>query len=166
MVATALITHRVPEGRHVDYEKWAREIAPLAKAAPGHLDRHVVRPIPGLSDTYTVVLRFDTSAHLQEWLDSPVRRRLIEKVQPVLAGGDAFLTGNRAARWKQFLVTWSAIYPLVLGLSLVVAPLLRHLGVPSHHLLSTLVVTGTAVFLMVFWVMPLYTNLVRRWLFT
>ncbi len=166
MVATALITHRVPESRHADYERWAKEIAPLAKAAPGHVERHVLRPIPGLGDTYTVVLRFDTSAHLHEWLDSPVRRRLIERVQPVLAGGDAFLTGDRAARWKQFLLTWSAIYPLVLVLSLVVAPLLRQLGVPSHHLLNTLVVTGTAVFLMVFWVMPLYTNLVRRWLFT
>jgi len=166
MVASALITHRVPEGRHADYERWAKEIALLAKAAPGHLDRHIVRPIPGLGDTYTIVLRFDTAAHLQEWLDSPARRRLIEQVQPVLAGGDLYFTSNRAARWKQFLVTWSAIYPLVLGLSLVVTPVLRQLGVPSNHLLRTLVVTGTAVFLMIFLVMPFYTKLLRRWLFT
>jgi antibiotic biosynthesis monooxygenase (ABM) superfamily enzyme len=170
----------VRDDKHADYERWANEIAPLSRASPGHLDWHMVRPIPGLTETYTVVIRFDTRAHLQEWMESPIRRRLIKEVQPLFVGGDDFFInsgldfwfipeGAKAkapVRWKQFLVTWSAIYPLVLGVPLLVAPVLQHLGVPSNYLLTTLAVTGIVVFLMVYLVMPRYTKFIHRWLFT
>lgn len=177
--ATVVITHRIREGRHAEYERWLDEIAPLCRASPGHLDWHIVRPIHGLTETYTVIIRFDTAAHLREWMESPVRTRLIEKVQPLFVTGDDFFIssgldfwftpgGAKAkvpVRWKQYLVTWSAIYPLVLAVPLLVKPALRQLGVPDNHLLTTLVVTGTVVFLMVYLVMPRYTKLIRRWLF-
>jgi hypothetical protein len=177
--ATVVITHRVRDDKHADYERWLNEIAPLCKASPGHLDWHIVRPISGLTETYTVIIRFDTTAHLRGWMESPTRARLIEKAQPLFVTGDDFFissgldfwfapTGAKAkvpVRWKQYLVTWSAIYPLVLGVPLVVAPVLGLLGVPDNRLLSTLVVTGTVVFLMVYVVMPRYTKLLQRWLF-
>lgn len=177
--ATVVITHRVREDKHADYERWLNEIAPLCKASPGHLDWHIVRPISGMSETYTVIIRFDNKVHLQGWMESPTRTRLIEKVQSLLVTGDDFFissgldfwfapAGAKAkvpVRWKQYLVTWSAIYPLVLVVPLVVAPLLRLLDVPDNRLLTTLVVTGTVVFLMVYVVMPRYTKLLKRWLF-
>jgi hypothetical protein len=58
--ATAVITHRVREGREADYDNWLNEIGPLCQAAPGHLDWHIIRPIPTLPTTYTVIVRFDT----------------------------------------------------------------------------------------------------------
>jgi antibiotic biosynthesis monooxygenase (ABM) superfamily enzyme len=67
-------------------------------------------------------------------------------------------------RWKQFLVTWSAILPLTLGLPLVLAPGLHALGW-HNHLVITSIVSAVAVFLMVYLIMPRYTRLVRRWLF-
>jgi antibiotic biosynthesis monooxygenase (ABM) superfamily enzyme len=177
--ATVVITHRVRDDRHADYERWLDEIAPLCKASPGHLDWHIVRPIAGLSDTYTVIIRFDTKAHLQAWMESPTRAGLIEKIQPLLVRGDDFYissgldfwftpAGAKAkvpVRWKQYLITWSAIYPLVLSVPLVVEPVLEHLRLPNDRFLSTLVVTGIVVFLMVYVVMPRYTKLIRRWLF-
>ena len=177
--ATVVITHRVRGGRHADYEAWLEEIAPLCRASPGHLDWHIVRPIPGLTETYTVVIRFDTTAHLQQWMESPARARLIEKARPLLATGDDFYVSSGLdfwftpggakskvpVRWKQYLVTWSAIYPLALGVPWVVGPLLRRLGAPEGRLLTTLVVTGAVVFLMVYLVMPRYTRLLKRWLF-
>ncbi len=113
-------------------------------------------------------------------LESPARARLIEKVQPLFVTGDDFFIssgldfwftpgGAKAkvpVRWKQYLVTWSAIYPLALGVPLAIGPVLRLLGVPNNHLLTTLVVTGIVVFLMVYVVMPRYTKLIQRWLFT
>jgi hypothetical protein len=112
-------------------------------------------------------------------MGSQERKRLIEKARPLLAKDDDFFIrsgldfwftpeGARAkvpVRWKQFLVTWSAIYPLVLGVPQVVAPLLRQLGVPQARYIDTLFVTGTVVSLMVYLVMPRYTKLLRRWLF-
>lgn len=177
--ATAVITHRVREDRHADYERWLGEIGPLCKASPGHLDWHIVRPIPGVTETYTFIIRFDTEAHLKQWMDSPERAGMISVARPWFVTGDDFFIrsgldfwfasgGARTVvpvRWKQALITWSAIYPLVLGVPLLVTPLMRVLGIPESHLLSTLISTGAIVLLMVYVVMPRYTRLVRRWLF-
>ena len=177
--ATAVITHRVRDDKHPEYERWLEEIAPLSTAAPGHLDWHIVRPIPGLTATYTVVIRFDTRAHLQQWMESADRARLIAQVHPLLASGDDFFISSGLdfwftpaqakakvpPRWKQYLLTWSAIYPLALGVPLVVTPVLHFLGVPHYVALTTLAVTAVIVFMMVYVVMPRYTRLMQRWLF-
>src|SRR5687767_4200295 len=97
--ATVVITHRVRNDKHGDYEKWVEEIAPLAKAAPGHLDRHIVRPITRLIENYSVIIRFDTNTHLKEWMDSPTRARLIEKVRPLLVTGDDFFVRSGLDFW-------------------------------------------------------------------
>lgn len=179
MGATAVITHRVHHDRHADYERWLNEIGPLCKAAPGHLDWHIVRPVADITDTYTVIIRFDAVDSLKSWMASGDRERLIAKVQPLLEGRDDFHVssgldfwftpaGAKAklpVRWKQYLVTWSAIYPLALGVPLLVGPALHWAGAPASQPLATLVVTGVVVFLMVYVVMPRYTRLVHRWLF-
>lgn len=178
--ATVVITHRIREGKLPDYERWLDKIAPLCRASPGHLDWHIVRPIPGLTETYTVIIRFDTTLHLQRWMQSPERVRLIKEVQPLFATGDDFFVSSGLdfwftpagasakvpVRWKQYLVTWSAIYPLALGVPLVVRPLLNAIGAPDNNLLTTLAVTATVVLLMVYVVMPRYTKLIKSWLFT
>jgi uncharacterized protein len=177
--ATAVITHRVQQTQHSAYEDWLKNIAPLCQACPGHLDWHIIRPIAGLTETYTVVIRFDTKNHLQHWMESAERSRLINQVQPLLAKGDDFFissgldfwftpAGAKAkvpVRWKQFLITWSAIFPLALFVPKAVVPLLLFLAVPPFAPLTTLVVTALMVFLMVYVVMPRYTRVVRRWLF-
>jgi uncharacterized protein len=177
--ATAVITHRVPGDKHADYENWLEEIAPLCKASPGHLDWHIIRPIAGITETYTVIIRFDTKEHLQNWMMSTERENLIAKAKTLLAADDEFYissgldfwftpSGAKAklpVRWKQYLVTWSAIYPLAVLVPLLVAPLLRLLGIVNNLLLSTLIITAVIVFLMVYVVMPRYTKLVQRWLF-
>lgn len=177
--ATAVITHRVHGDKHAEYERWLEEIAPTCRAAPGHLDWHIVRPLPGLTETYTVIIRFDTPEHLRGWMESSERERLIEKVKPLFAGPDDFYissgldfwfapAGAKAklpTRWKQYLLTWSAIFPLVLGVPYLVDPILELLGIAGSRVLSTLLVTAVIVFLMVYVIMPRYTRLVQRWLF-
>ncbi|MGB5056869.1 MAG: hypothetical protein WBO24_20930 [Nitrospirales bacterium] len=178
--ATAVITHRVRDGQQEGYDAWLNEIGPLCRSYPGHLDLQIIRPIPGLTATYTVIIRFDAREHLQKWMSSQDRKRLIEQVRPLLAQDDDFFIrsgldfwftpeGARAkvpVRWKQFLVTWSAIFPLVLVLPLVVALGLRQLGVPHNHYLDLLLSTGLVVWVMVYLVMPHYTKLIQRWLFS
>lgn len=178
--ATVVITHRIRGNRQAEYERWLEEIAPLCKASPGHLDWHIVRPIAGITETYTVIIRFDTEENLKIWLASSDRQQLIDRVQPLFVGADDFYVssgldfwftpaGAKAkvpVRWKQYLVTWSAIYPLALGVPFAITPVLRSAGVPSNYLVTTLAITAVVVFLMVYVVMPHYTRLVQRWLFT
>ncbi len=68
-------------------------------------------------------------------------------------------------RWKQFLVTWSAIFPLVTGASIGVNWAVHQLELADNFYLKTLFVTCVVVSLMVYVVMPRYTKLVSRWLF-
>jgi len=112
-------------------------------------------------------------------MESPTRARLIEKVQHLFATGDDFFISSGLdfwftpaeakakvpIRWKQYLVTWSAIFPLALVVPLFVTPILHALGLPNNRILGTLAVTGVVVFLMVYLVMPRYTRLLQRWLF-
>lgn len=177
--ATAVITHRVSEAQQAQYEEWLNEIAPVCRASLGILDWHIVRPIKGLTDTYTVIIRYDTHENLKNWMDSPDRKRLITKIQTLLTSKDDYTIssgldfwfnqiGQKAkvpVRWKQFLLTWSAIFPLVVCLPFVLIPALRWLGVPENHYLDTFILTGIVVSLMVYVVMPRYTKLVRSWLF-
>ncbi len=86
-------------------------------------------------------------------------------VQSPANGGDG-AKAKVPVRWKQFLLTWSAIFPLALGVPFAVVPVLRWAGIPASLPLTTLVVTAAVVFLMVYVVMPRYTRLVQRWLFT
>jgi len=177
--ATVVITHRVRKDQHAAYEEWLTEIAPICKAAPGYLDWHIVRPISGLTETYTVVIRFDTKENLQNWLSSSERQRLIDKAKPFFVTGDDFFVSSGLdfwftpteakakvpVRWKQYLITWSAIYPLATVVPLLINPLLGALGMPKVFPLNMVFDTALVVFLMVYVVMPRYTKLVRKWLF-
>ena len=178
--ATVVISHRVRAGKEAEYDIWLNEIGPLCQTFAGHLDTQRIRPIRGLTTTYTIVVRFDTLEHLRQWMSSAHRRRLIERVRPLLerdddytisSGLDFLFTPASAnavkvpVRWKQFLITWSAIYPLVLGVPLVLLPVLRLLGVPDNRLITSLFTTATVVALMVYVVMPHYTKWARKWLY-
>jgi uncharacterized protein len=99
MGATVVITHRVRDGRQGEYENWMNEIGPLCRSAPGNLDWQIIRPVPGFSSTYTVIIQFDTIAHLRAWTESPVRSRLIERVKPLLASGDDFFVRSGLDFW-------------------------------------------------------------------
>ena len=177
--ATVVITHRVRSDSHGEYERWLGKIGPVCRAAPGHLDWHVVRPIAGLTDTFTVIIRFATTEHLRNWMMSRERAKLIADAQPLFAGTDEshvssgldfwFVPAGAKAqipvRWKQYLITWSAIFPLAVAVPYLVSPVLGVFGVEESRLLTSLAVTGVVVFLMVYVVMPRYTRAVRRWLF-
>lgn len=178
--ATVVITHRVRLDCHADYERWTEEIAPLSRQSPGFIDWHIVRPVAGVTETYTVIIRFDTADHLRAWMQSPQRRELIDRVSPLFVGDDDYYISSGLdfwftepgtkpkvpVRWKQFLVTWSAILPLVIIVSQVVVPVFRALGLPFEPPLVTVAITAIVVGLMVYVVMPRYTKLVQHWLFT
>lgn len=177
--ASVVITHRVLAAKQAEYEVWLNEIGPVCKASEGLLDLHVVRPIKGITDTYTIILRYDTEQHLKQWMTSNARKQLIAKTESMRVGSDDFYIrsgldfwfapeGAKAkipVRWKQFLITWSAIYPMVTFIPLVLIPLLRQSGLPANHYIDTLILTAILVFMMVYVVMPRYTKWVRNWLF-
>lgn len=86
--ATVVVTHRVRDGLQSAYDSWIDEIRPACESAPGFVDWQIVRPVAGLTATYTVIIRFATHAHLESWMNSPQREQFIDKVRPILARDD------------------------------------------------------------------------------
>lgn len=148
--ASVVISHQILDGKQNLYEDWLKEIGPACRNSEGHIDWQIVRPIAHLTFTYTVVIRFDSIENLKNWMTSDLRKSLIEKVKPLLAIDDTFyiktgldflfLTEMNApkvpVRWKQYLVTWSAIYPLSLLIPFLVLPLLQQSYIPKTGLLT------------------------------
>lgn len=177
--ATAVVTHHINKPHLTEYELWLDEIGPMCKRSSGFLDLQIIKPIKDITTTYTIIIRFDTHEHLKAWMHSDTRKILIDKVRHMLIKDDDFYInsgldfwftpqGAKAkipVRWKQFLVTWSAIYPLVLFTPMAVIPLLGYLGMPLNNYVDTLIITGLIVSLMIYIIMPRYTKLIHRWLF-
>ncbi len=178
--ATVVISHHVRDDAKLDYEAWLNEIIPVAKSYPGHLGVSIVHPVAGATVTYTVIIRFDTRKNLLTWMQSDARKKLIKKVQPYLVEDDKFFVrsgldfwftpqeakAKLPTKWKQLLMTWSAIFPLVLTMSAFVNCLANSISVTLGHELTVLITTFLVVLMMVYVVMPRYTKLVHKWLFS
>ena len=50
--------------------------------APGFQGYRFEPPVPGVQENWLAILRFDTEANLQRWLDSPERRTLLQEAAP------------------------------------------------------------------------------------
>ena len=125
---SAVIVTKVKPGCEKDYEAWEHRIADAQAKAPGLKGYRFERPVPGVQGDYLAILQFDTEAHLQGWLDSPVRRKLVEEAEPltvefhariVRTGFDQWFTVGAApgapppAAWKQNMLVLTLLYPIV-----------------------------------------------------
>jgi uncharacterized protein len=171
--ATAVFARRVKPGRGTQYENLAREMVETSKAFPGQLAATVLHE-PDSPD-YTLVYSFTDRPALQAWLDSPERRRLVRQADrladqhlrlPPLTGLETWFTlPHRATikpppRWKMWLVSLLAIYPLVVTFQATIVPTIKNWPL----LVRSAVLPLTLLTLMTFVVMPVVTRVVQPWL--
>ena len=171
-VVTAVIQHQIAPGAHDRYEAWLRDITPTAQRFAGHQGINIIRPTEG-TQCYTLVLRFDTLEHLQEWLASDTRRQFVTKVEPLLERGDQvdiktglefWFTPPTAAQrhpapYKQFLLTWSAIFPLTVLVPWMLRPLFQAVPPLGQPVISNFIISAILVGLMTYVIMPHYARL-------
>lgn len=175
---TTVIVQRPRKDAVAQYEDWLKEITPVAQQFAGHRGVNVIRP-HGATQDYTIVLHFDSIANLRNWLDSEVRARLAEKIRPFLraeesieikTGLEFWFTPTTASKsapaYKQFLVTLSAIFPLSVAVPWLLAPLFQWLPELGTLGIRQLIVAAVIVATMTYLVMPRYTRLVSRWLYS
>jgi uncharacterized protein len=172
---TVLYSRRVKPGREAGFEAWARGIVAAARQFPGHLGASVL-DAPG-SREYHILFSFADPRSLRAWLDSDERRRWLARVGELLEAdrGLQQLTGLETwfklpganvptmtppPRWKMWLVSLIAVYPLVLAFQALVVPRMARLSLPLRALVFPLVLLT----LMTFVVMPMVTRALRRWL--
>jgi len=117
-----------------------------------------------------LLVHFDSHAQLQAWIGSEQRRRLVDELRserPRTGMGLWFalaLAGARQAKpFKQFLLTFSAIYPLSLAVPAILCMLTKGWSLPTG--LVQLCASALLVWLMVYVVMPRYVKAASSWLF-
>ena len=172
---TVLYSRRVKPGREADFEAWARGIVAAARQFPGHLGASVL-DAPG-SREYHILFSFADPRSLRAWQDSEERRRWLARVGELLEAdrGLQQLTGLETwfklpgsnvptmkppPRWKMWLISLMAVYPLVLAFQALAVPRMVGLPLPLRALLFPLVLLT----LMTFVVMPVVTRVLHRWL--
>ncbi|KAB1072047.1 antibiotic biosynthesis monooxygenase [Methylobacterium planeticum] len=126
--ASAVISTRVKPGMEAEYLKWEQKVAAAQSKAAGLQGYRFEPAVPGLQDDFIAILRFDSDANLQAWMDSPQRRALIEEAAPLTAEfhartvqsgfeqwfRDAAPQGAPApAAWKMNMIVLLTLYPIV-----------------------------------------------------
>jgi len=157
---SAVISMQVkPEGEEA-YREWGQRIAAAQAQFPGFLGFKQNAPIPGVQDDWVTILTFDTEPHLNAWMTSPQRQRLIDEAsafsgethyRTVRSGFEQWFrtTGSevQAPVWKQNMLTLLALYPVVFLFGFfVMSPLLMKLwGWPFYFALFTSNVAGVLI---------------------
>lgn len=177
-VVTLVIRHRAKAGLEVQYEQWLRRVVAIAGKTPGHLGVDVMRSRTDGLHAFTSVLRFSSTAAMQQWLDSDQRRELLREAAPMLADGDQTQVASQnefwfspdidparqPPRWKQAVVSYLVILPLSLLVPLLWGPLLHLNPWLSGYVVSNVLITLTIVLLVVYLMMPAATRLFAGWL--
>ena len=173
---TAVITHRVRPGHEKGYEEWLKGIAAHARRFDGYLGSHILRPQPGVTSDYVIVLQYDTCKHLETWMQSEIRKGWAERMKPLICEPESIqvLTGLEAwfqlpgqpshsspKRYKQGILVWIGVASIALLVSPHVAALLSS----WPWILRVLVNTGITVLLLTYGVMPFLTRRFQDWLF-
>ncbi len=122
---SAVISTRIKPGQEEAYLQWGRRIAEAQAKSPGFQGYRREPPVPGVQEDWLTILRFDSEANLQTWLNSPERKKLLEESEAftdechtriVRTGFDQWFEVPGAAppsAWKQNMVVLMVLYPLV-----------------------------------------------------
>ncbi|MGD9892851.1 MAG: antibiotic biosynthesis monooxygenase [Dehalococcoidia bacterium] len=175
---SAVISTRVAPGHEQAFRAWQRRIATAESAFPGFQGSKLEPPIAGVQADWATISRFDSEEHLQMWLTSDQRRRLLEEAATIgatssvrtLRGGFEgwFNLGDGAgngvpAIWKQNMVVLLVLYPIVfLYGRLVFDPILEDWGVPFW--LDLFIAKVISVVLMGSYLMAPVNRRLRWWL--
>lgn len=172
-VVTVVVSHPVDPGHEDDFIAWQQRVTESERAFPGFLGSELFRPVPGVQDEWTAMFRFDTEQHLNSWLESPGRRKLLEegsqfqdfelhRVASPFGSWFAF-DDNRAtapAAWKTAISVLVGLYPTVFLLTLGISELW-----PAGRLWETLLLGNILSVCLLTWVvMPVVTRALRFWL--
>ena len=174
---TSVIVHDVAPAHRADYEAWMATALEASRRFPGYMATDVIKPV-GAALRYVVILRFASRAEAEVWLQSEVRAALLNEAKPWLLQEDRyqvhdnnefwFITpgtrGTPPKRWKQWLLSTLAVFPLTAVIPPAVGALVRQLA-PSMPHVFVLALTATLISaVMVYWLMPTLSRWAAGWL--
>jgi len=172
--AAMVFTHRVARERVEDYLAWRRKAIAAQAHYPGYLATEFYEP-HDKRDEWVDIVRFDSPAHLINWMRSKERLALLKEIDPIVesmhahrvTGLEGWFAVNRGPDasasgpppWKQMLTVLFALYPTVMVLSFL-NPLMQNLSLPVRMLISNLLSCSILTWLL----MPRVSRFLDFWL--
>jgi uncharacterized protein len=143
---TAVISTRVAPGKEEAFQAWQRKIAVSQAKFPGFQGYKLAPPVPDVQESWVTILRFDSAAHLDAWMTSPIRELLLgeaeefteeSRIRIARTGFDAWFGTEGGpiappAGWKQNMIVLLGLYPVVylFGETIDTPLLMDDLGLP------------------------------------
>jgi uncharacterized protein len=175
---TILITRSPRKSNQQEFEQALSDTINAALEFPGHLGVTVLKPQKGESNDYQIIVKFASQADYQRWCQSheaarwfEILNRLEEKPPnlEIMTGIETWFTVHSSTlrpmipppRYKMVIVTWIAIFVLIVLINLLFGGFLASLPM----LLRSFVLTVVLVALMTYVVMPRMTRLFSWWLY-
>jgi uncharacterized protein len=142
-VSAVIATNLKPDSEAL-YRAWEQKIAMVQSKARGFQGFRFEPPIPGVQDNWLSIVRFDSEANLQAWMNSAERLALLREAEPfteehharvVRTGFDQWFKvaegAPQPAAWKMNMLVLMALYPVVFLFGVLVqAPFMTNKGVP------------------------------------
>jgi antibiotic biosynthesis monooxygenase (ABM) superfamily enzyme len=172
---SAVISTRIKPGQEPAFLEWGRRIAAAQAKYPGFQGYRREPPVPGVQEDWLTILRFDSQEHLDQWLNSPERKKLLEEsvaftdtyhVRTVRTGFDQWFDVPGSAppsAWKQDMTVLLVLYPVVFLLNewLQKPILVGIFGLPYWAFLFVNIVVGVMLLSLI---LPHVSRLLGWWL--
>lgn len=171
--ASSVFAYRVRRDREAEFQQWRRRILEEVRKWEGFLGTESFDTIEGAEPEFIVVVRFDSRARLDAWLQSPVRKIYMDEVSRYVDHytlrriGSGFegwfdLSENNPspARWRQALLILSALFPVIMVMRHLLWPVFHMLPLPAAYLL----LLAVDVVVLAYLVMPHYSGFMSFWL--
>lgn len=170
---TAVITNRPKPGRETEFREWQRRIQNAQSRFPGYRGVEVQPPIPGITEDWVTLLRFDTAERLRAWQESEVCQELTRESEEFLDVGTYRVARTTFANWlppdeqavnpspwKVNAIVLLVLYPLVMLEIIFLYPRIGFLGTgPMTFVGNVIGVYATGFFLV-----PWAARALQRWL--
>lgn len=174
---TEVIFSKVRPGMEDLYREWAARIQHAQAAYPGYRGMYLQPPVGGRDGHWTSILRYDSAASLEAWMNAPERKALLEEAKEFIQSeelmrlGTAFpgwvpvdpVTGAGPPNWKTALLVLLGLFPIVMLEMKFLSPVFSSLGL--HASLATFFGNVVSVAVTSFLTMPLFVNWFGWWLF-
>jgi antibiotic biosynthesis monooxygenase (ABM) superfamily enzyme len=174
---TEVIFSKVRSGMADRYREWAARIQSAQARYPGYRGLYLQPPPDGKDGHWTSILRYDSAAHLEGWMNAPERKALLAETKEFIESEDftrletAFpgwvpidpVTGKGPPNWKAAMLVLLGLFPIVMLEMKFLSPILT--GWDIHASLGTFIGNSISVALTTFLTMPLFVRRFHWWLF-
>jgi uncharacterized protein len=172
---SAVIATRLKPGAEAAYRAWEPKMAAAQASAKGFQGYRFEPPTPGVQDSWLAILRFDSEASLQAWMDSPRRLALVKEAEAfteefhtriVRTGFDQWFKvadgASKPATWKMNMLVLMNLYPVVfLFTTLISTPFMTNKGMPFW---LTLFIGNVVSVNLLNWLVPRSASFLGWWL--